>query len=229
MALSGVAMAGGELPSAFINATGDTETLWELTSLTYTMKDGDMVFAGGDNIAKLVGARTITSIAFTLDLSMLTLPTSDSVMITIDGSKADTGVGVNSTGALTGTWNDSKYYTSGASVSGTGEVTFVYTLGQGGTRIYEGDVDTFWSSGGLRGDIGTINSLTVESWVLPALKNMTIWSTTDLYIEVKDATNANYAANRELVGTVFTTIPEPTTATLSLLALAGLAARRRRR
>lgn len=230
MALSGGAMAAANSPTAFINATGDSVTPWELSNLTYTVNDdGDMVFAGSDFIAKKVGSRTVTSIAFTLDLSQLTLPTSASRMITIDGSQ-DTGVGVTADGALTGTWtNTTAYYTTAASLVGTGEATFVYTLGQEGTRIYEGDVDVFWSSSNLRGDLGTINNLTVESWVLPALKNMTIWSETDLCIEVKDESNDAYTDNRELVSKVFTTVPEPTTATLSLLALAGLAARRRRK
>ncbi|MBE6419413.1 MAG: LamG domain-containing protein [Akkermansiaceae bacterium] len=69
--------------------------------------------------------------------------------------------------------------------------------------------------------IGSGNAGSVRDGFKGMISNLTLFSSDSL------ATNSEIAA---LMGTAPTlTIPEPTTATLSLLALAGLAARRRRR
>ena len=149
-------------------------------------------------------------------------------MLTLNGSTNITGLGVNAAGNMTGTWtNNAAYLTSEASLVGTTERSFVYVLGTGngtqqagGTQIYADNADTVWSSSGLKGDLGNISTMTLESWAVDALVSMVVWSGTEAYGNKEIAAQA-FAANQSL--------PEPTTATLSLLALAGLAARRRRR
>ena len=89
--------------------------------------------------------------------------------------------------------------------------------------ISYGDVDTVISYSGLRStgltglDISTLNisNACVESF--------------KMYDTVMDTSAVKKLAENMLYSSQSPTIPEPTTATLSLLALAGLAARRRRK
>ena len=237
LALAGVAAAAetltAENATGWVYATGDSYTDWGLGSLSVSANgDGDLTFTG--DIATTItpaGAtkqRTVTVIALTLDLAKLDLPEATSRMLTLNGSGNITGLGVNAEGNMTGTWtNNAAYLTSGASLVGTTERSFVYVLGTGngtqsagGTQIYADNADTVWSSSGLKGDLGNISTMTLESWAVDALVSMVVWSGAEAYGNKEIAAQA-FAANQSL--------PEPTTATLSLLALAGLAARRRRK
>ena len=236
LALAGVAAAAetltAENATGWVYATGDSYTDWGLGSLSVSANaEGDLTFTG--DIATAINPagtkqRTVTVIALTLDLAKLDLPEDTSRMLTLNGSGNITGLGVNAAGNMTGTWtNNAAYLTSGASLVGTTERSFVYVLGTGdgtqaagGTQIYADNADTVWSSSGLKGDLGNISTMTLESWAADALVSMVVWSGTEAYGNKELAAQA-FAANQSL--------PEPTTATLSLLALASLAARRRRK
>lgn len=242
LALAGVAAAAetltAENATGWVYATGDSYTDWGLGSLSVSANaEGDLTFTGDIATAILPAGgakqRTVTVIALTLDLAKLDLPEATSRMLTLNGSDSGgniTGLGVNAEGNMTGTWtNNAAYLTSGASLVGTTERSFVYVLGTGngtqaagGTQIYADSASdaSVWSSSGLKGDLGNISTMTLESWAVDALVSMVVWSGTEAYGNKELAAQA-FAANQSL--------PEPTTATLSLLALAGLAARRRRK
>ena len=237
MALAGLAGAETasltqENASGWVVATGSGTSNWTMDGLTVsTDTEGDIIFTG--DIAtrvSLTNTRTVTVIAFTLDLSKISTPTGTAAQVlTLTGGSHTTGVGINASGNLTGTWDSNyTYYDSGASLLGTNQQSFVYVLGTGdgtqaagGTQIYTNS-DTVWSKSGLKGDIGDITTLKMESWIAEGLVSMTVWSGQEAYSN-KDLVASAFNANANLI------IPEPTTATLSLLALAGLAARRRRR
>lgn len=247
LAVGGVVAAANPESLSTDNATGwmyamgDSYTEWALGDLSVSANDeGDVTFSG--DIAKRIipyyGAnpRNVTVIAFTLDLSKLEIPQgntegsyAESRMLTLNGEEHITGLGVNASGNLTGTWtDDTDYYSSGASIVGTTERSFVYVLGTGdgshytgGTQIYADNTESVWGNGDLKGDLGSnISTMTLESWAVGALKSMVIWSGVEAYDNKTLASDA-FSVNQS--------IPEPTTATLSLLALAGLAARRRRK
>lgn len=91
------------------------------------------------------------------------------------------------------------------------------------------ELDMLLFSGSANCDYGDLVTLVnnttfslYESDMAPSLDDTLTLHTDNLSYQVKD--NSLY-----LVGSVMVTVPEPTTATLSLLALAALAARRRRR
>ena len=230
-----------ENATGWVSTNGDSYADWTVNGFELsTNASGDLVFTG--DIAKELAfggpTRTVTVIAFTLDLSKLDIPTNADgsayeagrvfTLINPGNGAEQTGFGVAASGVLTGTWtNNLAYYTSGASLVGTGESSFVYVLGTGdgsqgagGTAIYAGDENTVWSNNGLKGNIGNVSTMTMESWVADALVSMVVWSGEEAYKNSALVADA-FAVNQS--------IPEPTTATLSLLALAGLAARRRRK
>lgn len=245
LAMAGMALAADgtgltlENATGWVSTKGDSYADWTVSELELSKNDsGDLVISGdiAEQLALGGSTRSVTVIAFTLDLSKLNIPTNAEgtayeagrVFTLLNGTTEQTGLGVNANGVLTGTWTTNMaYYTSAASLVGTGESSFVYVLGTGngtqaagGTAIYAGDENTVWSNNGLKGNIGNVSTMTMESWVADALVSMVVWSGAEAY------------NNKALVADAFAvnqSIPEPTTATLSLLALAGLAARRRRK
>lgn len=176
---------------------------------------------------------TVTSVAITLDFSKITLPTVNPVTKD-DGTTAvggtsllvlecstDIGLGYSSNGKLTGIWGSNYAYYESATLSGmTGEHTFVFSFSNNGTRIYSDNQNTFWSKPGLKGNVSDCTTITLEDWAVDGLRSIAIWSGTHAYDD-KAMAGSMIAVSQM--------IPEPATATLSLLALAGLAARRRRR
>ena len=236
-----------EQSTAYLNAgtagtaVSDWTQAWYNTPITLTENDNGSVTLTGD-FAQNVGIRSVFAMAITLDGSKLTLPSASAegaitstALVTYDGSKADTGLGLTSAGKVTGTWVDSTttnyaYLTAGNALATDKLTTVVLTFTNAGTCIYlapEGNYanGTFWSNQNLRGDIGTVSGITLSAAAVAAMVNMTTWSGADVDVQRGD----NAFASAAVGITNGFVIPEPATATLSLLALAGLAARRRRK
>ncbi len=225
LALAGVAAAATvsveDSSAALRNNDGD----YALKGMTYTLEDdGDLLFTANEGIsfAQQIGNYTTTTVAITLDFSKITLPTEASPLLTL-GASTNIGLGYSG-GKLTGIWDDNYAYYSTATLTGkTDSQTFVYTVSTNGTRVYHNDSATYWSSTGLKGAVGSVNSMTLADWAVEGLESITVWSGTNAYTDTALASSA-FAANNKSLG-----VPEPATATLSLLALAGLAVRRRRK
>lgn len=244
LAISGLAMGATvtqEQSTAYLNAgTAGTAVenwtqAWYNTPITLTKNDNGSVTLTGD-FWKKEGSYSTFALAITLDGSKLTLPTEGAEsLVKYDGSIADTGLGLTSAGKITGTWvygntTNYAYLTANSTLATDKLTTVVLTFNTHGTAIYlapEGNYTngTFWSNSGLRGDIGTCNGITLSATAVAAMVNMTTWSGSDVIV-----TRGDNEFARAAVGiTNGFIIPEPATATLSLLALAGLAVRRRRK
>ena len=173
-----------------------------------------------------------TNITFTLNLTAAQTVTEQTQLLKMDMG-GDIGLAITTTG-LAGTWGDS--------TSGRGAVTFETLLADSGVfadiegnkyitltfvEAYGSDIGVqVWSNTakyindtGLKSSGNTsLSSIYVNSGYVEALQFETEWKGDDIV-------NTNVAFNAEAMQV----IPEPATATLSLLALAGLAARRRRK
>lgn len=135
------------------------------------------------------------------------------------------GIGVGADNNFRPQWGTDKYENNTmGSVPATGTITLTYAVGNvyaddtksGGSRLYLNDETTFYTNTGLKSGGQTYSSIQINN-----LNNA-----------VKQVYVHNRCLSASEVGTLMTeikAIPEPTTATLSLLALAGLAARRRRK
>ncbi len=137
------------------------------------------------------------------------------------------GFGVNSSGKLSGQWGTGEWIKDNvkqweiANFPSTGTITLTFVTGgydgsTEGARLYVNNATAFYSNNSLKSGGSTYNTVKINN-----LNN----AVQQVYVH-------NYSLSAAEVGTLMTeiaAIPEPTTATLSLLALAGLAARRRRR
>lgn len=131
------------------------------------------------------------------------------------------GFGLNADGNIQGQWGTSGYNWSAGAMPTEGTITLTYVAGNysgtsEGSRLYVGDSATFYSSTALKTANCDYNTIKLNN----------------LGGAIKQAYVHNYCLTQAQVSTLMAetaTIPEPTTATLSLLALAGLAARRRRK
>ena len=213
---------------------------------TYTTTAG-----GAQNAVNLNGNNGFT-IAVTLDPDVLaTYLTSDTTQHMIVGHKGHGGAGDytsgiisngsgNYVGGLTGSWGDNKAYNNTTLVTGlSSATTWSWDNVAGAALIY------VFNGNGTSGDVlkGTSVCLTLVD-----ANNNVLYSKSgnldglvssgnnykEIYFDDHIVTSA-YVYNKAL-GTAEVqkltkelAIPEPTTATLSLLALAGLAARRRRK
>ncbi len=214
--------------TGYVIANGSEYTDWN-TNLSITLNsNGDLVFTGSelssqyewfDTTSQTTKYRTISTVAITLNLEKLESPEQLSALLTLDGKTHDTGLGMTTSRAVTGTWDTNLQYTMPSGTLPTqGSVTITYSFTSDGTTIYMDD-RVHGNSSGLKGDLEGIQSLKLASFAIDALEKMTVYS--------KGSYNdASFGASAAALNAA---IPEPTTATLSLLALAGLAARRRRR
>lgn len=174
-----------------------------------------------------------TNISFVLNLTEAQQVTSPTTILTMD-MVGDIGLVLTDSGIST-SWNgdtsgrSSIDYTtltladSGAFVAIDGNtyitLTMVQTYGSG-VQLYS-NTTKFFSDGGLKGsDNKTLNAITINSDYLASIQFAPEWLTTEA--KWKEKNQAFDTAARPHI------TPEPATATLSLLALAGLAARRRR-
>ncbi len=231
VALSGVAMADTQVWDLSTSVTSG-DYLYDAPTGKFT----DNTEVEGTVLNETDGAGRIqTNICFTLNLTEAQKVTADTKLIDMDMG-GDVGLCLTSTG-LASTWGgttsssrgsvsyDTLFADSGVFTDKNGDkcitLTFVQTYGFG-VQVWSNTTkhidDTIKASSNTR-----LSSIYVNANYIEALQFAPGW-------EGDDIVNTNAAFNAAVVeklGEV--TIPEPTTATLSLLALAGLAARRRRK
>ena len=175
-----------------------------------------------------------TNICFTLNLTKAMAVTADTKIIDMDMG-GDIGLCLTSTGLAT-TWGgttsssrgsvsyDTLLADSGVFTDVNGDkcltLTFVETYGSG-VQVWS-NTTKYINDTGLKSSGNTsLSSIYVNANYIEALQFAPGW-------EGDKIVNTNAAFNEAVVEKIGA-VPEPTTATLSLLALAGLAARRRRR
>ena len=239
LVLSGIA-AGGETvtkdeASALLINKGSKEG-WLTNGVSIkSNSDGSSTLTGV--FATKDGSKSITTVALTIDVSQLSTPTANTPFIILDGSTADIGIGLKSDGKLSSYWDfnsgaDYSHITSSASFTpGTkGSLTLIFSMATNGTTLhYINPGPTSYTNGNMNtndnlyGNLGTVTTLTLSSTATKAITKMAIWN------DVGAKRDNDLARSAFNVVSTMTTVPEPTTATLSLLALAGLAARRRRK
>ena len=177
------------------------------------------------------GANQIqTNITFTLNLTAAQTVTGDTNLLKMDMG-GDIGLALTTTG-LAGTWQggtgdrgsvtfETLLADSGvfADIEGNKYITltFVETYGSG-VQVWSNTTKLINDTGLKSSGNTSLASIYVNSGYIEALQIETEWKGDDIV-------NTNVAFNAEAMQV----IPEPATATLSLLALAGLAARRRRK
>ncbi len=208
---------------------------WSLGSLTATENDNGSVLLSGDiatSPSYLVNSETneyknytTTTVAITLDLSKLTLPAAGesnavtrSNFVTLDGT-TDIGMAISSEGKVSVIWGTNlNYFTVNSVLGNTGNITLTFSCNNEGTTLHVGSTKDTHSN--LKGDVGVISGITLSAAAVNALQCISVYSGT---ASLRDDDLAASAAS------INASIPEPATATLSLLALVGLAARRRRK
>lgn len=187
-----------------------TDTVTTLTGVTF------------DTALSDTNSRDCFSITLVLDASKIGSVTDyTSLAAGHYSSTGAVGFGVNAEGNIQGQWGTVGYDWTAGSMPTKGTITLTYVTGNydgstEGSRLYVGDSSTYYSktalkTGGQNYDTIKINNLG------GAIKQV--------YVH-------NYSLSQTEVGSLMSEVvhvPEPTTATLSLLALAGLAARRRRK
>ena len=232
VALSGVAMAGTQVWDLSTSVTSG-DYLYDATTGLFT--DNSEVDGTVLNDTNSDG-RIQTNICFTLNLTKAQKVTADTRLIDMDMG-GDVGLCLTSTG-LASTWGggtssargsvsfDTLLADSGVFIDKNGDkyitLTFVQTYGSG-VQVWSNTTkhidDTNLRSSGNT----SLTSIFVKKDYIEALQFAPGWKGDAIV-------NTNAAFNTEVLEKLGgVTVPEPTTATLSLLALCGLAARRRRR
>lgn len=256
LALAGVASAAwtADDASGWLYKSGDT---WVTNSATVTQdtssKDLTIQILNADeqtldfSYQEGNATRACYTFAITLNLDELTSPAT-ATSAAWGGSKV--GIGLNN-GAVTAcigsgsaSWN-----TTGLTLGSTGSLTLVVTTGTGGSMVLAyGDDGTYTSVVGSQTGNGKVNgttndggsyygwtglkekanitSFTIDGSIVDAIEKFAVWSPD---ATADGLTDAAMLTNMDTVASAMNAIPEPTTATLSLLALCGLAARRRRK
>ena len=182
-----------------------------------------------------------TNITFTLNLTAAQAVTGDTNLLKMDMG-GDIGLAITTTG-LAGTWNggtgsrgsvtfetllaDSGVF-DGADGNKYITLTFVETYGSG-VQVWSNTTKLI-NDTALKSDSNkSLASIYVNSGYVEALQFDTEWQS-DAIVNTNAAFNAEAVAKfGATVAPETPSIPEPATATLSLLALCGLAARRRRK
>ena len=231
MALSGVAMADTQVWNLSTSVT-DGDYKYDATTGLFT----DNADVAGTVLNETDGSGKIqTNISFTLNLTKAMKVTADTKILDMDMG-GDIGLCVTSTG-LASTWGGTTsgsrgsvaYETlladAGVFTSVDGDkcitLTFVETYGSG-VQVWS-NTTKYINDGSLKSSGNTsLTSIYANAGYIEALQFAPGW-------EGDAIVNTNAAFNTAAVEKLGAAIPEPTTATLSLLALAGLAARRRRK
>ncbi len=204
---SGVADYGTMVDDVTVSTTGSVTSL---TGITF-----DTAMSSTNN-------RDSFSITLVLDAAKIgSVSDFTSLAAAYYSSSGAMGFGLDANGNIKGQWGTSAYNWTAGSMPTEGTITLTYVTGNHsgtteGSRLYVGDSATYYTNNSLRTGGNTYNKIEFNN----------------LGGAIKQAYVHNYCLTQAQVGTLMAetaAIPEPTTATLSLLALAGLAARRRRR
>jgi hypothetical protein len=164
------------------------------------------------------GGRNNMTLSMVLDLSKLNTPESYTALFNAKGGNTSWGVGLNTNRTLQGLWNNG-VYSSGpttATLGTEGTLTISVVTGEAGTLIYLGNESTYYTAGALKFGNVDITQLLINAGMADAIEQ--------LYVH-------DSALSQEQIGQLMAeiaTVPEPTTASLSLLGLAALMMRRRR-
>lgn len=172
--------------------------------------------------------RSVGTLALTFDSQKLfsLIGDTDRLLLTFDGASGDLGLGLSSTGKLTGTWNTNyKYFESGITVKDEpGHLSIVFTVGSAGTRIWADAEQNLFSSTGLRGELGSVKTIKFADGALGALNNLIGWNI-DAYND-----HAAVASAFRSTESLISSIPEPSAfgllAGLGALCLVGTRRRR---
>ena len=230
VALSGVAMAETQVWDLSTSVTSG-DYLYDATTGLFT----DNSEIDGTVLNDANGSNQIqTNISFTLNLTEAMNVTADALLLNMDMG-GDIGLSLTADG-LKGAWQGSSwgdavsYNTlladSGVFTDKNGDkcitLTFVETYGSG-VQVWSNTTKHIDYSGLKSSGNTSLASVYANGNYIEALQFAPGWQGDDIV-------NTNAAFNAAVVEQLGApVIPEPTTATLSLLALAGLAARRRRR
>ncbi len=184
---------------------------------------------------------TFTIVFDAKELAKIDLTTSDNLIARATwGGSSWWGVGTNTSEQAKGWWNSGLYsngptsansLASYAAEDGTITMTVVtgYTTdSQEGTRLYMGTNDTsFFTNTGLKFGAPnlTISTIEIGDSLSSAITQFYVFDTALSQTEVAEVINATAQVT---AGTYIPAVPEPATASLSLLGLAALMMRRRR-
>ena len=244
LALAGVAFGDTTFFTDFDNITG------AVNGITYsTSEQTGLPFTDGVNVASFVSSagdfgglyegKFAITVAFTLNLTEALLVDEEVDLIGISGDAADVGLTLLGDGRAKGKWNAGTHGDARMTLSGLS--SYAYTVGDEsfvtltltaskpsanggrGVQVYVNDGTCVFNHAGLgtnnneKFDIITVNTDYIAAIAIaPSLPEL-----------VNDGSPSLKAAAVGL--SLQAAVPEPATATLSLLALAGLAVRRRRK
>lgn len=247
LALAGVAAAG----TTTVTDLTTSVTSGNVTYTAPTTTGGEGSFSGAGIWESGGGSRAHGALTFTLNLTELAKLTTQTYLVTVDSS-SDLGLiwgQYNEEWGIAGNWQGSLWAKDGTSFvsldtlmadawsvadnATDGFITLTMTVAntegtQGGMQLYKaGSGTSYYTTNGLGSSSNT--SIDAFKFDTSLIENVAVTSGW-----VAGSTASSLGTNLE---TTFTSahggkvalVPEPTTATLSLLALAGLAARRRRR
>lgn len=189
-------------------------------SVAITTDGGNLVMSGTTFSKPVSGGNTRNNMTVTmvLDLSKITTPEAYTALFSAKGGSTSWGVGINTSGALQGLWGNDAY-NNGPTTSplgSEGKLTISVVTGEQGTRIYVGNNTTYHTASGLKFGGVDITQILINAGLADAIEQ--------LYVH-------DSALSQEQIGQLMSeigAIPEPATATLSLLGLAALMMRRRR-
>lgn len=250
MALTGVA-AADVTTSVFTDLT----TTSTVNGITWNSTQDTLTAGAGYTLACHTGENAQTTLSFTLNLTQAAAYNGDDLceLITIytkkDNGDASTTYGLWLTkNGLSGRWDTDEYNTRGkgnnvAEYSGVVSIdsiisdnSTVYTLN--GEKYITLTLVTDKSASNNSGQANNVGATTYDAngervWYCEALASSSLHNFTSIELNtdyISAAAITPVLLSPEAAGEQATMlVPEPTTATLSLLALAGLAVRRRRK
>ena len=231
LALAGVASAGD---TQFLDLSQTTT----VGNLTYTESTGKITTTNASDLYIVSSGKAETNVILTMNLTAAMSVTANTKIVELDyNDSKDVSLLATTTG-LVGAWNGGAYGGNEVSWNALMADSNVFTGADGNKYITL--MLTQWNNGSPNFHVNTSNGLLIDT---PGLGSSSISSMDALYVNnayvagLEVTPSWKYSeADRQAATATFNAvmeqkllIPEPATATLSLLALAGLAARRRRK